>query len=81
MKEHGAPISAFKQQTTTNRDTDENQRRRSARIRDKKADSSKLPDDTDDMKVVCSAFSKQESDTGYRIDWTDVRVVWRDEKL
>jgi hypothetical protein len=30
MEEHGAPKSAFKQQTTTDRDTDEHQLRRSS---------------------------------------------------
>jgi hypothetical protein len=79
MKEHGAPINAYKQLTTIDRDTDENQLRRSSRIRDRKADSPKLPDNTNDKKAVCSALSKHEKDTGHRINWKDFRVVWRDE--
>jgi hypothetical protein len=35
----------------------------------------------DNKKVVLLAFSKQENDTEYRIDWKDFRVVWRDENL
>jgi hypothetical protein len=79
MKEHGAPINTYKQITTTHRDTDENQLRRSSRIRDRKTDSAQLPDKTDDKKVVLSALSKHEKDTGHRINWKYFRVVWRDE--
>jgi hypothetical protein len=75
MKEHGAPINAYKQLTTTDRDADENQLRRSSRIRDRKADSPKLPDNTDDKKAVYSALSKHEKDTRHRINWKDFRVV------
>jgi hypothetical protein len=52
MKEHGAPSSTFEQQATADRDTDENRLRRSSRIRERKADSPKLPDNTDDKKAV-----------------------------
>jgi hypothetical protein len=79
MKQHGAPISAYKQLTTTDRDADENQLRRSSRIRDRKADSSKLPDNKDDKKVVYSPLSKHKNGSGHRLNWKDFRVVWRDE--
>jgi hypothetical protein len=79
MKEHGTPISAFEQLTTTDRDADGNQLRRSSRIRDRKADLPKLPDDTDDKKAVDSTLSKHEKDTEHLINWKDFRVVWRDE--
>jgi hypothetical protein len=84
MKDHGTPSSTFEQQTTIDWDTDEDQLRRSSRIRGKKADSAKLTnnkDNSDDEKVVCSALSKHENDTEYRIDSNDFRVLWRDENL
>jgi hypothetical protein len=62
MKEHGAPINTYKQITTTDRDADENQLRRSSRIRDRKTGSAQLPGKTDDKKAVRSALSKHEKD-------------------
>jgi hypothetical protein len=72
-------IMHLNNKTTTNRDINENQLRRSSRIRDKTADWSKLPDNTNDKNGVYSTLSKHEKDTRYRINWKDFRVVWRDE--
>jgi hypothetical protein len=84
MKEHRAPISAFKQQTTTNRDTDEDKLGKSSRIRSKQSDWSKLlnsDDNIDDEKLVLSDLSKYNEDTGHRTGRKDFRVVWRYENL
>jgi hypothetical protein len=82
MKEHGAPSSTFEQEGTADQATNEEKLRRSTRIHGNKGDLSKLPNTNDNMdhkKVVLLVFSKHEYDTGYRINWKDFHVVWRDE--
>jgi hypothetical protein len=82
MKEQGAWSTTCEQQATVDRDTVEDKLIESSRIRNKNTDLSKLPnydDNSDDKKVVYSALSKYEKASKHRINWKDVRVVWRDE--
>jgi hypothetical protein len=87
MKEHGAPSNTFDPSPPTTKPKP--LPKRSARIANKAiAKNSNIPtttnangSDTDENKdkVILSAPSKHEKDTGHHINWKDSRVVWRDE--
>jgi hypothetical protein len=81
MKQHGAASTTIEQQAAADRDLDENQLKRSSWFRDKKADSSKLPDNNDDKKLVPlkSLETRKRCVIEHGIDWKDFLVAWRNE--
>jgi hypothetical protein len=87
MKEHGTYLDTFDSRAPTTKPRP--LPKRSARIANKAiaknsniaASTNANNSDTDENKdkVIRSAPSKHEKDTGHHINWKDCRVVWRDE--